>query len=303
MSITTLSQLKKVETIATASRLARLLIAPRRYLTAIVQRELFYRWFNFTRIKKCKLFWNEPFFVKLPAGTDIFISGGKTDDSELRLTKFIIKHLGRNQTFIDIGAHFGFYTRLAAECVGEKGTVYSFEPAVSNYVLLKLNTESKKNIQIYNKALSDRSGKIGFVEFETNYSEYDSLDASQYQNQEWFENSKYEKYGVDAISLDEFLNNNSQYPDMIKIDVEGGEFQVLTGAKKFLRLTNKTIIAMEYLSNQRNNQSHHAAAEILRKNGFQSFIIDEKGELVNCDNLTEYIGALKTESDNIIFKK
>lgn len=40
---------------------------------------------------------------------------------------------------VDIGAHMGYYTLLAARAVGDKGKVFAFEPEPSNYALLVKN--------------------------------------------------------------------------------------------------------------------------------------------------------------------
>src|SRR5689334_11959392 len=89
-----LDRFKKVERIAKGSRIRRMLFNPLKYSYAIFFRLVCDRLFKVSQLVKTKLFFNEGFYVRLPAGTDIFITGGKSDDSELRLTKFFIRNLG-----------------------------------------------------------------------------------------------------------------------------------------------------------------------------------------------------------------
>lgn len=46
---------------------------------------------------------------------------------------------------------------------------------------------------------------------------------------------------VETISLDEFIKQGNPLPDLIKMDIEGAEFDVLSGAKEILK-TKKPVI-------------------------------------------------------------
>lgn len=74
--------------------------------------------------------------IALPASTDIYLTGGKSHDSEIRLAKFLIKNLNQGDNFVDIGAHYGYFTLLGAHLVGKGGRVF-FEPGKSTYSLLE----------------------------------------------------------------------------------------------------------------------------------------------------------------------
>ena len=58
-------------------------------------------------------------------------------------------------TFIDIGANFGYFSLVASALVGDKGHVFSFEPEAYNYNALcnNININKFKNIKAYNIAL------------------------------------------------------------------------------------------------------------------------------------------------------
>jgi predicted O-methyltransferase YrrM len=55
------------------------------------------------------------------------------------LFALILRKLKRGDTFIDVGAHVGFFSMIAAKLVGEDGEVYSFEMNPDNYSMLVMN--------------------------------------------------------------------------------------------------------------------------------------------------------------------
>jgi FkbM family methyltransferase len=128
--------------------------------------------------------------------------------------------------FVDIGAHYGFYSLLMARHVGQKGKVYAFEPDPSNYKLLLMNIKVNNMEDIImpvNKAVSDRSGVITF--FPGKESCTGSLYASRY--------TMSKSITVETVTLDEFFEHEG-WPaiDVIKIDIQGAEKVALEGIKK-----------------------------------------------------------------------
>ena len=112
--------LKKVENLAHRTRFGRLTFAPHRYIYAQFIQQI---WFPLTRrgvAAEAKTFFGTPLSMLLPSATDIYLAGGKTHDSEIRLAQFLLNTLGspnantpklhtthhtlHTQNFIDIGA-------------------------------------------------------------------------------------------------------------------------------------------------------------------------------------------------------
>lgn len=123
---------------------------------------------------------------------------------------------------MDIGAHIGYYTRLFSKLVGPKGMVYAFEADSNNYKLLQENTSGRKNIRLYNKAITN---KVGFIDF------YKINGSTGCHSVIASENS--EKITVLATTLDGFIRkNNIDRIDIIKIDIEGGETLAFAGMKE-----------------------------------------------------------------------
>ena len=164
--------LQSVEYLATASKLHRFLASPWRYINSVIFRQTMYRWTKRGKFAQAQTFFQTPMTLLLPAATDIYLTGGKTHPSEIRLTKFLIQHLKEGNTFFDVGAHFGYFSLLAAKCIGTKGKILAFEPSKSTFELLQKNTAAHPNIRIFNNAVSDSSEIISFYEFPVLYSEY-----------------------------------------------------------------------------------------------------------------------------------
>jgi FkbM family methyltransferase len=135
---------------------------------------------------------------------------------------------------IDIGAHIGGFSLYASDR-SKEGKIFSFEPFESTFQILKKNieTNNKKNIIAYQKAVGKKSGKTKLYVSNTNYAE----------------NSVYKKTSsfveVDMLTLgDIFKHNNLSHCDVIKLDCEGAEYDILFSSKKELKLVNQLI--MEY---------------------------------------------------------
>ena len=81
------------------------------------------------------------------------------EEFETKLVKDIIKE---GNVVVDIGANIGYFTLIFSRLVGRKGEVFAFEPEPNNFNLLKKNIEINdyKNVNLINKAVSNKSGKI-----------------------------------------------------------------------------------------------------------------------------------------------
>lgn len=297
-----LHKLKKVEHIAGLSKLGRLLYNPLKYLDALFFRKFIYSKSKKDKIVKVDLFFDEKMDIALPASTDIYLTGGKSHDSEIRLAKFIIKNLNENDSFLDIGAHFGYFSLLASKIVGNEGKVLSFEPASKSFNILKSNCDSHSNITIFNKALSTGEEPITFFEFPTLFSEYNTSDVTQFEGENWYNESKPIEVKIEATAIDILTASYNFNPKLIKMDVEGAENDVIIGGKEYLK-SESPVIVMEYLSKSRHNTSHVKATNLLRELDYCSFIIKEEGGTQEMFDLDEYIDRSQMESDNIVFIK
>lgn len=132
-----LSGIEKVQKIASASKLERMLANPVKYFRAIFFREIIYRRTRKSQEVQATTFFGFPMRILLPSATDICLTGGKSHPSEIRLAKYLIQNLRHNDSFLDIGAHYGYFSLLAAQLVGSNGRVTAFEASPSTFQVLK----------------------------------------------------------------------------------------------------------------------------------------------------------------------
>lgn len=128
-------------------------------------------------------------------------------------------------TVIDAGAHIGYFSRLAAEKVGRNGHVYAFEPDIDNRELLIMNTRDLPSVEVLEAALTHGEGTVPF---------YHVPDSSGCHSTIPQERASI-RYAVAATSLDAFVANKGiGRIALIKMDVEGGEWNALQGMKNVL---------------------------------------------------------------------
>lgn len=238
----------------------------------------------------------------LPSSTDIYLTGGKSHESETRLARFMINHLEPGDTFVDVGAHYGYFTLLGSKLVGPEGKVFTFEASPTTFNILDKNTCNRTNIKSFNLAVADEVSKLTFYEFPNLYSEYNTLDVNQFRSANWFSQYKPREVTIQTIVLDQFLSEHQAYPKMIKIDVEGAELKVINGLSNYLS-EHSPLLVMEYLSQERGNEQHQEAVHLLNALGYLSYTIDGNGNLNPIKNINDYLNERKLESDNLVFLK
>jgi FkbM family methyltransferase len=297
-----INQIGSVEKIANYSKVGRFLNNPIKYIHAIFHRKFIYSNSKKEKIIGTDLFWGSKMQIALPASTDIYLTGGKSHSSEIRLAKFIILNMTEGSHFLDIGAHYGYFTLLASHLAGNSGKIMSFEPAENSHKLLSINTKNLQNTSVFKLAVSKSIGTLIFYEFPNLHSEYNSSDVSQFENESWFTNSKPIKVEVQATTIDAITGDKPFFAQLIKIDVEGGEFDVIEGGINYLKNHSPKII-MEYLEPNRKNESHKKALDLLLSIGYTSNLITKDGETIPIDDIDGYLIREGLESDNIVFIK
>ena len=138
------------------------------------------------------------------------------------------KEIKSEMIIYDVGANVGFYSLLASVLTGDNGKVFSFEPLPENLYYLKKHIElnSLENIKIIEKAVVDRTSTTYFT-------------ASDNRSKSHLSNNGEIK--VETISLDEFIAQGNPQPDLIKMDIEGSEFDALIGTRGLLK-SKKSVI-------------------------------------------------------------
>ncbi len=189
---------------------------------------------------------------------------GLYEPGTVTLIKRLLK---KGMTFVDLGAHRGYYTLLASKLVGAKGRVFAFEPAPENFALLARNVKGRSNITLVPKAVSNKSGTAKFF-----LSPDDSITHSLYEvgdNRQCVE--------VEVTSLDEFFKDKDATIDFIKMDIEGAERSAIEGMANIIKKNENLKIVTEFWP-EYHEISGCSGESFLRKlaeYGFKLYLIDD----------------------------
>ena len=144
-------------------------------------------------------------------GKSIELYGEYSEVEVIMLTSL----MNKNTVVYDIGGNIGYHASAFATVAKH---VYSFEPNLKNFGLLIKNTKSFNNVTLVNTAVTNKNTVLTVDDYDVNVpGNYGSVTVGK---------------GVKpvlGIKLDDF---NFEKPDIMKIDVEGYEYQVIQGCEK-----------------------------------------------------------------------
>src|ERR1017187_900903 len=190
-------------------------------------------------------------------------------------TAIFLQYLGECTTCIDIGANVGMYSCLARS---HGKHVIAFEPLTENLKYLYKNLVSNDflNVEVYPIGLSDTVGLHAL---------YGSgINASLVRG--WAK-TRDDRYTVIPTStLDNMLGTRVDgTPLMIKMDVEGLEFQVLKGAERTLSLTPKPYWMVEIVLTEQIpgglNDKFYQTFEVFWRHGYKAITADRHQRAVH----------------------
>ncbi|MGB3548617.1 MAG: FkbM family methyltransferase [Saprospiraceae bacterium] len=296
-----LERLERTAELAGTTRGGRLAARPGRYVLAAVQNKLFFPLLKWGLPARARTFYGRSLRVELPAGTDIYLTGGKTHPSELRLARYLIRHLRAGHHFLDVGAHFGYFSLLAAKLVGPDGRVTAVEAAPATYGRLVKNLRKVNHAQALHLALADRTGELTFYQFLARYSEYNAMDVTQYEGRDWLAKYPPTPVTVPCTTLDALALERP--PNVIKMDVEGAEEMVIAGGRELLA-RHSPILVMEFLAADVSGiGSHRRAFDNLLAAGYLAYHPDYDGQPQRCYDPEHTLDELGWDSINLIFSK
>ena len=156
-------------------------------------------------------------------------------------TRFVQRFLRPGMTMVDVGAHHGLYTLLAAKRVGRRGKVIAFEPSdrERRRLVRHLRVNACWNVVVEACALGDEVGEADLFVVGGWQDWCNSL-----RPPEVTERTETIRVGVERLD-DVLWRLQVDAVDFIKLDVEGAELSVLRGARELLRGTSRPVILAE----------------------------------------------------------
>lgn len=186
---------------------------------------------------------------------------------------FLYEFLNEGDVFIDIGGNIGLFSLNASKIVKSSGKVYAFEAFLPNFNQFKhhIQINRSENIQLENLAISNASGilEIFYDDKQNNFGM-----ASSYLK------DFTAKESVESIALNDYVKaNNISKIDLIKIDIEGGEYNALQGMTEVLNKM-KPIILLEISDFALQNADHSEAQilALLNENGYEKTKVLSKNQ-------------------------
>ncbi len=175
--------------------------------------------------------------------SDPVVSGALTLRSyEKEEIDFFVKWFQPGMTFVDVGANVGLYTGLALH-ISADARILCIEPDKNSSLYLKRTiqsnraTEQQSNVTVCHVAASDDQGKLILYKNSQNKGDNRIYADPLCDERETIESDTLdnicERAGVESINY-------------LKVDVQGAEFKVFSGAKRILSQSSDCIVMTEF---------------------------------------------------------
>ena len=196
---------------------------------------------------------------------------------EENITRFVTSRLAPGDSFIDVGAHIGYYSLLSASLVGNSGRVLAVEASPRTYrdLLRNLQLNRAANVRAVNVAASDAPGELDLFEAPEESRGRTTTSATWARQSDCTFAGKARALPLGSIASPRELREAR----LIKIDVEGAEWAVCSGLLPFLsELRRDAEIILEVTPSELRAQGHTPEQFIQRfaAGGFFPYVLENR---------------------------
>jgi FkbM family methyltransferase len=193
---------------------------------------------------------------------------------------------------LDCGSNYGFYSfYVASLSFGNEVLAFEASPETFNSFKANLELNNFRNIDYRNLAISEVSEK--FISF---YESYNDWESSATHNK--FKNNKI--VNIETTTIDQELSKKdlSNFAVIIKLDIEGNEFNAIQGGKDTI-LKYEPLLIIELSIYNFNNQNYNFNFFKKFLNNSKYKVYDDKLILLNIETLINRIGNLDESHQTI----
>lgn len=177
------------------------------------------------------------------------------------LTRYLKRSLEPGMTFVDVGAHHGTYSIMAAAMVGSSGQVHAFEPFPESAALLResVTLNGFSQVTVHEAAAADENGECAISVTGPHIVERRS-DGGE--------------IGVRMATIDSLVPGAV---DLVKVDTDGSEERVLDGMKEKLLAGTRVIVEVSDFQYQSFAESLRRIVQPLAELGYVPELIRRDG--------------------------
>lgn len=183
------------------------------------------------------------------------------------LVRYCTQYFQADKDVIDIGANVGFYTVMFGKNM-RSGRVLAVEPTRNALDRLRKNIVLNRvddKVIIFEGAVSDRAGTTT-IRVVPGKEEYSSLGAMAHKA---ILGEQYAIEEVISLTIDELVARHDLRPGFIKVDVEGGEYLVFSGASGVLSAWRPVILSeLSDVLLSRNGSSSKEVIQLIRQHDY-----------------------------------
>lgn len=172
-------------------------------------------------------------------GVDIKISG------ERKILKNLAQNINKDvvPVVFDVGANVGEYSLEVISVFGKKVRLYCFEPSKKSFISLMQNFRDYENVKVYNLGFGEKDKTT------TLYSDQIGSGSASLFDRRLDHSGREMKYKeqIKIKQLDDFCREKAiNHIHLLKLDVEGNEFNVLKGARQLIDSDSIDFIQFEF---------------------------------------------------------
>lgn len=207
---------------------------------------------------------------------------------ERKLTEWMMRNVDESDVVYDVGAHLGFYTALA-EHLAQDGEVHAFEANKKLCTYLHKNFSTSSQVFVTCTIVAGSEEEVDF---------YDATDVQDSSASSRFNivESHVIPTKLPAMTLDAYIASGRKPPTIIKLDIEGGEYDAIMGALNLIE-KNKPRIILEVWGGEMGRKYSDNAVKKLQKLGYEAFSFERDGTVAS-EPISDPVGNIPDGTHN-----